>query len=238
MSKWPKRVHKIKGFLKYANSLALLRYTALNDRRLKKFFTDNPVERLHVGCGLCVLPGWCNVLYDRNQEYGRVKSLNGAWWLNYNLLKPWPWPENSVRFVAGAHFIEHLDINQCLKFCRGAFKVLKPGGVIRLSCPDLEIYARHYVQGNEKFFADQEIRKACAYNDAQTPSQIFAAKAYDNNGAHKWFHDFSSLKNILQRVGFVNIQKVARLEGKTPDLPLLEIPQREIETVYVEAEKP
>ena len=158
--------------------------------------------------------------------------------LNYNLLKPWPWSENSVRFVAGAHFIEHLNINQCLKFCTMAFRTLKSGGVIRLSCPDLEIYARNYVQGNQQFFTDQEIKKACAYNEAQTASQIFAAKAYDNNGTHKWFHDFSSLKNILQRAGFVNIRKVSRLEGKTPDLALLEIPQREIETVYVEAEKP
>jgi hypothetical protein len=110
--------------------------------------------------------------------------------------------------------------------------------VIRFSCPDLETYARNYVHGNDQFFNNQEIKGACAYNDAQTPSQIFAAKAYDSNGAHKWFHDFSSLKNLLERSGFVNVRKVARLEGKTPDLELLELPQREIESVYVEAEKP
>src|ERR1700691_3734115 len=114
MSRWPKRINKVKGFLKHAYSLVLLRYTPLNDRNLKNFFAVNPIDRLHVGCGLTILPGWCNVLYEHNEEYGRVKNLKDAWWLNYNLLKPWPWPENSVRFVAGAHFIEHLNINQCL----------------------------------------------------------------------------------------------------------------------------
>ena len=238
MTKWQKRIFKMRGFLNYISSLALLRYSSLNDTYLKKFFALNPVERLHVGCGLGVFKGWCNVLYERNQEYGVPRKVNGAWRLNYNLLKPWPWPKNSVSFIAGAHFIEHLDLNHCIRFSQEAFKVLKPGGVIRLSCPDLETYARNYIDGNKSFYENKEIKRACVFKAAETPSQIFAAKAYDSGGAHKWFHDFSSLESVLRRSGYVNIRKCSRLEGKTPDLDLLELSEREIETVYVEAEKP
>lgn len=238
MTVWEKRAYKLNGFVNHVYSLALLRYTPLNDARLKDFFTQHPVERLHVGCGLCLLPGWLNVLYEPRQEYGRVVNMEGAQRLNYNLLKEWPWPDNSVSNVAGAHFIEHLDLNQGLKFCKQAFRVLRPGGVIRLSCPDLETYARSYINGDQKFFADEQVRRACVFKEAQTPSQIFAAKAYDSGGAHKWFHDFSSLKNVLERCGFVDVRRVTRLEGKTPDLEQLEVAGREIESLYIEAVKP
>ncbi len=237
-SVWRKRSYKLKGFSKYVWSLLLFRYSKLNELRLRAFFRSHPVDRLHVGCGLTLLNGWCNVLFERNQEYGKLKRVNGVDWFNYNLLKPWPWSEKSISFIAGAHFIEHLDLNQCALFCKEAFRVLKSRGIIRLSCPDLEIYARNYLEGDKNFFEHEEIKKACVFKTAITPSQIFAAKAYDSGGAHKWFHDFSSLKSVLERAGFVNIRKVKRLEGRTPNLEELELPQREIETVYVEADKP
>lgn len=238
MSKWTKRIYKLKGFANYTKSVALLRYTKLNQGKLIAHFKAFPTDRLHVGCGLTLLEGWCNVLYEPRQEYGWPRFHKGALILNYNLLKPWPWPKDSVQFVAGAHFIEHIDLNHCLYFVKEAFKVLKSGGVIRLSCPDLETYARNYIEGNAKFYENPYIKGACTFKAAVTPSQIFAAKAYDSGGAHKWFHDYSSLKFVLEQVGFMNILKLKRLEGQTPNLEELELSEREIETVYVEAVKP
>jgi predicted SAM-dependent methyltransferase len=234
---WKKRLRKLRGQAVNLYSLCLLRYTGLRRRMLMEFFHKHPVQRLHVGCGETLLPGWCNIFYDRKQEYGKLKKINGVETINFNLLRPWPWPENSVKFIAGAHFIEHLDLNKCLQFCEQAYKVLKPGGVLRLSCPDLEAYACAYVQNDKSFYQHPQIIEGCAFKSAQTFSQIFAAKAYDCGVAHRWFHDASSLINVLQRCGFVNTVKVKRLQGKTPDLEKLELVQREIQTVYVEAEK-
>ncbi len=234
---WAKRRAKFRGFCNHLYSWALLRYTPMHGARLKKYFLAHPVERLHVGCGLLLLKGWCNVLYETGQEYGVYKNIDGAGWLNYDLLRSWPWAPGSLAVIAGSHFIEHLDLNDGLAFCREAYKALRPTGIIRLSCPDLETYAVKYLKQDRQFFQDEEIRKACAFQAAETPSQIFAAKAYDCGGAHQWFHDFSSLKNILERAGFAQIRRVKRLEGLTPDLEKLEPPQREIETVYVEAVK-
>jgi|WetSurMetagenome_2_1015567.scaffolds.fasta_scaffold156194_1 predicted SAM-dependent methyltransferase len=213
-----------------------LRFSHFNDIFLHSFIRGKTVDRLHMGCGPVLLPGWCNILYERDKEYGKPKMRNGAWFLNYNLLTSWPWMENSIRFIAAAHFIEHLDLDKCLEFCTNAFTILAPGGVLRLSCPDLEMYAKNYCAGNETFFNDEYIKKFCFAREARTPSQIFASKAYDNGG-HKWFHDFASIKNVLERCGFTTIRKCNRLEGKTPDLHLLELPEREIETLYLEAEK-
>ena len=115
---------------------------------------------------------------------------------------------------------------------------MKPGAVIRLSCPDLEIYARNYVEGNRAFFENKLVKEWCAFSQARTPGEILAAKAYDSGGSHRWFYDFASLKHILELAGFRDVKKCGRLEGKVPGLKDIELPERELETVYVEAVKP
>lgn len=237
-SKWNKRAMKIKGSFWQAVSYFLLRHTPWNIRQLQEEIQKRGVDKLHVGCGLVHLEGWLNILYERREEYGRIKEKGGRLLLNYNLLKTWPIVDNVIAYIAGSHFIEHLDLNHGMVFLRESFRVMKPGGAIRLSCPDLEIYARNYVEGNTAFFQNKLIREWCAFSKAETPGEILAAKAYDSGGSHKWFYDFASLKHILESAGFRDVKKCQRLEGKVPDLDNIELPQRELETVYVEATKP
>ena len=116
-SKAQKRIRKVKGFFNQAYSVVSLKYTPLNYRNLIARVNQSSISRLHVGCGLTVLDGWCNILYEPGQEYGVLKQLKvGTYYLNYNLLRPWPFSGGSIQYIAGAHFIEHLDLNDCLKF--------------------------------------------------------------------------------------------------------------------------
>ena len=236
-NKWKKRGMKIRGWLWRMYSYALLRYTKWNARRLKKDITRRNIERLHVGCGLVLLDGWLNILYEPRQEYGKVQDKGGRLLLNYNLLKKWPVNDNTISFIAGSHFIEHLDLNYGIFFLKESFRVMKSGGVIRLSCPDLGIYIKNYVENNASFFRNELIREWCTFDKAETPGEILAAKAYDSGGAHKWFYDFDSLKHILELSGFRNVKNCQRLEGLTPNLDAIELSDRELETVYVEAQK-
>lgn len=237
-NKWLKRKAKLRGLWNQFCSLISLRYTRFNAHLLQKQITEKRVDRLHVGCGNVLLKDWLNVLYEKRQVYGHIRRDNGALRLNYNLLKPWPIENNSIKFIAGSHFIEHLDLNDGIKFLGEAFRVLRPGGVIRLSCPDLEIYAEHYVKRDKNFFEHQLIREWCAFKKAETPGEIFIAKAYDSGGSHKWFYDFDSLKHILESAGFRRVKKCGRLEGVVPGLETIEPPGRELETLYVEGVKP
>ena len=229
---------KFKGFLKNGSSYPLLRHTRLNWYYLRSKIKRLGVDRLHIGCGDVLVRGWLNIGLDLSEEYGRIKDRNGALFLNYNLLKQWPVEENVITYVAASHFIEHFDLNRGLEFMRKAFKVLKSTGVIRLSCPDLEVYAKNYAQNNKTFYEHPLIREWCAFKNAKTPGEIFAAKAYDSGGAHKWFYDFASLKHILEEAGFRDVSRKQRLEGLVPDLEKIELEKRELETVYVEAVKP
>ena len=237
-NKWAKRRAKLQGLLCQFYSLIFLRYTRFNASLLKKQIAEKRVDRLHVGCGNVLLNGWLNVLYEKRQVYGHILRDNGALRLNYDLLKPWPVESDFIKFIAGSHFIEHLDLNDGLRFLQESFRVLRPGGAIRLSCPDLEIYASHYIKRDKAFFDHKLIREWCAFKKAETPGEIFVAKAYDSGGSHKWFYDFDSLKHILESAGFRRVKKCGRLEGVVPGLEIIEPSGRELETLYVEAVKP
>ena len=237
MNKAAKRKMKFKGAMNLVYSGLLLRYTRWNTRRLKEVHKKLRVDQLHVGCGDILLDGWLNIRFERREEYGRTKSQNGTLLLNYDLLSEWPFESESIQFIAGSHFIEHLDLNHGMEFARSCYRVLKKGGVLRLSCPDMEIYAKNYVSRDKNFFNNALIKEWCCFKKAVTPGEIFIAKAYDSGGSHKWFYDFESLKHVLETAGFRDIRKVTRLEGKVPDLEKLEPPRRELETLYVEAVK-
>src|SRR3990167_2364569 len=179
-NKWQKRRMKLKGGIHQIFSLVLLRYSRLNMAKLKGQIKQLNIKQLHVGCGDILLKDWLNIRFERREEYGKIKKENGDFYLNYNLLKRWPFENDSIQYIAGSHFIEHLDLNQGIQFLKESFRVLKKGGAIRLSCPDLNIYARNYIEGNQKFFENKWIKEWCAFKSAVTPGEIFIAKAYDS----------------------------------------------------------
>src|SRR5262245_24244666 len=84
-------------------------------------------RRLHVGCG--------------------PRNLMAEWW-NVDILTfpgvdevadvtvPWPW--HNLEYVFGEHFLEHLALDDAVKFLTEAAWNLRPGGRIRLSTPGLE----------------------------------------------------------------------------------------------------
>lgn len=233
-----KRLIKWRGFLNLLYSVVFLRFTRFNRKRLLKESRRLKIDRLHVGCGNIVVKNWLNLTYEKREKYGKIRNVNGFLWLNYNVTKKLPFDDHSIQYIAGSHFIEHLDLNEGIDFFKEAFRVMKKGGVIRVSCPDMEIYVNHYVTRNKKFFEDPLIRRACTFKNAETFGEIFIAKAYDSGGAHKWFYDFESLRHALEKAGFVKVQKRTRLEGLIPDIEKIELADREIETLYVEAVKP
>lgn len=92
---------------------------------------------LNLGCGKRFHPSWTNIdLVSFAPKY--VKEAN--------ILKGIPHPDNSFDVVYHSHLFEHLPRAQALHFIKECFRVLKPGGIIRVVVPDLEQSTRLYLQ--------------------------------------------------------------------------------------------
>ena len=114
-----------------------------------------------------------------------------------------PFPDNSIEFVYTEHMFEHILPMQCSAFLREAYRVLKPGGVIRITTPDLEKYLMGYAErkkGN-RFLADHASRwppmgkLGTPYTAATIVNNIF------RNYEHKWVYDFEEMTRTAMHAG-------------------------------------
>ena len=66
--------------------------------------------------------------------------------LYYDIRRPFPFEDNSFDGIYAFHIIEHLTPVEAGVFALELFRVLKPGGICRISTPDLEEITREYLK--------------------------------------------------------------------------------------------
>lgn len=94
-------------------------------------------EKIHLGCGVKHLPGWYHVDaldYDHVDHIGRVEDLSFI-------------PDNSAGLIYACHLLEHFGRKTYMDPLREWFRVLRPGGVLRLAVPDFAAVVKVYAKG-------------------------------------------------------------------------------------------
>ena len=95
----------------------------------------------NVGAGAFRHPAWTNV--DMKSDwYGGVQNTDSGVLLEYDLLAlvPLPIATDSAEVVYSSHTLEHIPNDAAENLFREAHRVLKPGGVIRLTMPDIDLF--------------------------------------------------------------------------------------------------
>jgi SAM-dependent methyltransferase len=137
-----------------------------------------------------------------------------------NVLKRFPFDDNSVECVFSSHMIEHLRADQARFMLRETLRVLKPGGICRMVAPDVEW--------------------AVSLFDAASPGAFLQAMYQDDeDGAknrHQWMYSGQSLCDTMRECGFTNVRQCGFREGRLPDLARMD--NRPENSIYVEGEKP
>lgn len=103
-------------------------------------YSYNILKSLNIGCGSRFHPSWVNV--DVSPQHKSV--------IRCDVDKGIPYPAQSFDVVYHAHVLEHFEKQRAPQFLRECFRVLKPGGVIRVVVPDVEQITRLYLQALER----------------------------------------------------------------------------------------
>ena len=93
--------------------------------------------KLHLGCGHRRLKGWTHI--DSRQEVSPDHVLDVT---NLHLIE-----DDSAEIIYACHVLEHIPRPQVLDTLREWRRVLKPGGVLRVSVPNLEAICDLYRGG-------------------------------------------------------------------------------------------
>jgi 2-polyprenyl-3-methyl-5-hydroxy-6-metoxy-1,4-benzoquinol methylase len=209
---------------------------------------------IQIGCGQSPIAGWVN--YDNSpsvrlaklppaliQLAGRLKLLDrqSIAYVSFcransighcNATRHIPWPDGSVEVIYSSHMIEHLDRQDADLFLREARRVLRPGGVIRLSTPGLKQLVSTYAdQGDGDRFI------ASLFTCVDRPRSLLARlrDAFNGPRHHLWLYDETSLCALLERHGFhdATALKPGRTTLQQPGA--LNLWERMAESIYVEA---
>jgi len=105
--------------------------------------------------------------------------------------------DNCIDEVYASHIIEHLSYQEELPKALGHFyRILKPGGTLRISVPDLTILCRLYLNPDLDAASSRNIMR------------IIYGGQIDSYDFHKVGFSWNSLRHFLRRAGFRDITRV------------------------------
>lgn len=162
---------------------------------------------------------------ERNRRLLKVDPYIILW----NLRKGIPFVDSTFDVLYHSHFLEHLERSAAAKFLRECHRVLKPGGVLRVVVPDLELLAKAYLESLRQLdegvptaerahssaiyeLFDQMVRTEVTGTTEQKGwnalvERLIRRSAADAGELHRWMYDRYSLDQLLESVGFSSVRQ-------------------------------
>lgn len=124
-----------------------------------------------------------------------------------------------------------------LQLLREAWRVLSPGGVIRVIVPDAGMYLDTYSARKSGTGPSFPFESRESFNGSYAPllsvNRVFYQDR-DSPAGHRTMYDEQLLGLILREAGFVNVKRRDFMQGEVRNL-LLDTPSRQCESLYMEA---
>ena len=198
----------------------------INKRRVQS------LEYLDVGCG----PNTHDDFINLDAAWG--PGIDICWDLGRGEL---PLQDATLAGVFSEHCLEHLCFEASTHLIAEFRRVLRPGGVARVSVPDGELYLDIYARRKLSADAAQTETDEFPYEKTDRAKAIYSPIASVNRIArghqHLYLYDFAMMKLVFERAGFVDVSRAEYGQGRDDKL-LIDSEHRAIESLYVEAVAP
>ena len=179
-----------------------LRRRLFERRAVERYLQRHSVRKLQLGTGPNPLPGWLNsdLLPDTYTEYrDKIVRLDAA--------KPFPFADMTFDYVFSEHQIEHISEPAGRAMVQECFRVLRPGGRIRIATPNLAVIVGLYrdsIDDLEQRYIEWVMNKFLAHvrsgnKRCYVINQMFTAYK------HRFIYDYETLSAILTDAGFVDV---------------------------------
>jgi len=206
---------------------------------IRRYLATNEVRKLLLGAGPTgTLEGWLNT--DMFPVHG-----NGVAYLDAT--SRFPHSDATFDYIQSEHMIEHLDYAEGLAMLQECFRVLKPGGRIRIATPDLNAYLEIFRPDKtdlQKRFIEHYMNRWSPGSDV--PGPCFVLNNLFRSWGHRFLYDRETLAGSLEATGFVALTDFKPGESDVAALRGIELHGKAIdseemnrfETMVIEAQKP
>lgn len=176
-------------------------------------------HKLNIASGPTKVGDWINVDVAPNAD------------IRTDIRRPLPLPDESASLIFCEHFADHMnfpyEITRVMTEC---YRVLEPGGRVRIVVQDGPGLMRAYLDRNTSYFA----------LDEKSEQTIMEAANYLTR-TDDWRHfvyDFETLEKVLRKAGFSRILQCKYGESECADIALdSKDPRRALMSICVEAVK-
>ena len=191
--------------------------------------------KINIGAGLSGAAGWFNIDNSPTVLISRIplarKLLKTPQWpkdvRRFDVRKGLPFPDQSAIYIYSSHTFEHFTWAESVVVAKECFRVLRPGGVVRIVVPDLELIVRRYLAEGDALAAQrllQRLSLSHTFNDLIHPG-----------ANHSQMFDRRSLIHLLQTAGFDKPEVSQFMQSRIPEVGRLDLEQRKSESLYVES---
>ena len=199
--------------------------------------TEQP--SLYLGAGNHELEGWLNSdLYPHSRQS-----------IHLDATEQFPFHNDTFRYVFSNHMIEHLTYPEGVRMLAECFRVLQPGGTLRVATPDFDFLLSLHAEPDRPLTA-RYIEWQCEWINrdggeaAPTDSPIFVVNNFMRDWGHQFIYDRYALRKALVDAGFQDVHEYTLDESPHEKLRGIGNAERApdgfvaFETMTMEAQKP
>lgn len=163
-----------------------------------------PLKKLNLGCGDKILPGYINVDVAGSRQGRKPDVL-------CDLRRLKPFADNEIDEILSVHVVEHFWRWEVVDVVKEWVRVLKPGGMMVIECPNLLTACQEIMQNPDTAIGPgKEGRRSMwvLYGDPGWKDPLMM---------HRWAYTPESLMQLMREAGLVNLrQEPAQFKLKEP----------------------
>ncbi len=166
-------------------------------RKIRSYLHSNQLKKLQLGTSHSPMVGWLNT--DVLPTSRKVAYLDAT--------RRFPFNNDVFDYVYSEHMIEHIEHERAVFMLRECFRVLKPGGKIRISTPDLKVYTGLHSKektASQKFYIDWVIQNLMP--EVDYCEEVFLINNAFRAWGHQFLYDRETLRVTMTRSGFEDIE--------------------------------
>ncbi|MGH7215446.1 MAG: class I SAM-dependent methyltransferase, partial [Tepidisphaeraceae bacterium] len=182
-------------------------------RVLREYFArPDGFKGLNIGCGPHLRPGWLNT------DIFLAPGIDFA----MDITRPLPFRDGSLQAIYGEEVLEHVDRKAVPPFLREAARVLRPGGALRLTTPEVRDICRIFLGLRDgvdvNWFGN-------GWKEGDFDPEIWINAQFRSWG-HQFIWSFERLRDEMLRAGFSPVIRCEPKKSKSGIAELNELENR------------
>lgn len=208
--------------------------TSRNDRYVHAYAAKHGVKKLHLGCGNNYLDSWINTDFRPNAKR-----------IFLDITKRFTFSDNTFDYLFTEHVIEHVPYQAGKNLIQESFRILKPGGTLRIVTPDVNFLIGLYQDQEKQIHKDYTKWNADLFVGDKAPhTPLSVVNNFVRDWGHVYIYDIPTLRAEMERAGFIDIKTPALNESEHAALKNIEHDSRHppgflaLESLVIEGTKP